>query len=476
MNIKHGNTAAVFSWGLVVVCFTVFLGGCGKKEKPVQNRTLYADGDLQVAVENAWRGDTLIIRPGTYRENLWIGKDITLMGESKDSVILIPSRNKNFAGIQIYGKAEVTLKNIRVECAKAVGDVVDYGLMPDQGSQVKMSDCYVSGANCYGCLIRDSKAEIVNGFFEGNKISGAAVLNSQVKFENCMIFGNSKAGIECWTGETTLEEVESRNQIDISGCFFRAGEYGILLKGKSGGSVKNCTVSSTGNDGIHGYNYEGSFDIEGNTVKNSRNGICLGGKDNPQTPTTVNGNTVSGSTVGVSIYGKDSVVKITDNDCGENNFGVQVYLAKKADVFRNSVLKSLETGIVITEPGGDVSVRENLCSQNALQGIFVYNPHAAGIVEVVDNKCFENGRNGIWIETGKVSLEGNECCKNLYNGICIYHHVSGPIVRNTCNENKYVGIRAESTINDVRLSQNILNGNGYSAVYGFPEQADKTAN
>src|SRR2546423_8967925 len=80
---------------------------------PAQARTIYVGPgqSIQSAVDSASPGDTIIVRPGVYRENVHINKDrITLKGSGRTELLSPahpPKGPFGGNGISIFGKVDM---------------------------------------------------------------------------------------------------------------------------------------------------------------------------------------------------------------------------------------------------------------------------------------------------------------------------------------------------------------------------------
>ena len=129
---------------------------------------------IQAAIEAAQDGDTILIAPGTYRENLAVAKNITLVGADRDTVILDGGGSdvvtvasggalvlksltvtNGREGISVRRGGRIALINVRVVANKRDGVLV------------------MGTAELQGCLVRDSGRYGVNVFGPGAQILGS---------------------------------------------------------------------------------------------------------------------------------------------------------------------------------------------------------------------------------------------------------------------------------------------------------------
>jgi len=92
---------------------------------------------IQAAIDAAQSGDTVKILPGEYRENIAIGKDIILMGTSKDEV-LIKASSIETPAIFIRGVSNFVIDSISLESGGSACSVIE------RNAYTVLSECTIS--------------------------------------------------------------------------------------------------------------------------------------------------------------------------------------------------------------------------------------------------------------------------------------------------------------------------------------------
>lgn len=215
---------------------------------------------IREAIDSARDGDTILIGPGTYRENLKITKSLTLRGAGQEKTVIEGARAgypvvrvesdskikvqledlaltgaQKFSedqecaveypkwicpdGLQARGKAQVTLTHVRVSDNR-----VTDGLFLLDSSQVTLKDSQVSGNGYDGLLVEDD----VQVTIEGSLIEGNGT-NDWCQSHCCC------SGIEVWDNAyVEIKETTIRDNTDwgISAFLRKCGHDEDIFYGK----------------------------------------------------------------------------------------------------------------------------------------------------------------------------------------------------------------------------------------------------
>ena len=160
---------------------------------------------IQDAINAASTGDTVLVYPGTYFENVDLaGKNIVLTGlglttgdDSYKYITIIDGNNSGSA----------------IKVNKGETDVLIYGLTAKNGNGTP--DSYIGFTCGGGVFIKDSKTKLSNCIIKDNnaplgKGGGVFIWNSQVEIKDCIISNNfcerSGGGIICtWFSTLNIE-------------------------------------------------------------------------------------------------------------------------------------------------------------------------------------------------------------------------------------------------------------------------------
>ena len=218
------------------------------------------------AIKQVQDGSIIIIKSGEYKEILTIDKQITLIGEDRDSTIINPTSKENKYAIQ------VKIPNVRIEnlsisnSGPGIYTSGIYVLAPE--TTIKNCNFYdnpigiilwssyniISNCNFWGCadegiaLIGTPHSDCV-----GNKISDCMFYDncdgielqysSNNEIKNCVFFNNTHTGIDA---------IASSNDNNIiSDCnIYNNRVHGIYFSDSSENQIIDCSISNNQNGDI----------------------------------------------------------------------------------------------------------------------------------------------------------------------------------------------------------------------------------
>ncbi len=233
---------------MVLICLTFLSTG------ESAGRTIFVPDDsttIQGAINGCADADTIIVRPGTYVENIdFLGKAIVLMSEDGPNATTIDGNLSGSVVLFTSGEGENT--------------VLD-GFTITNGSGTLYDDRWYGG----GIFCLDSSPTIINNKVSNNQVIGRG------------------AGISCRNSTPTISNNEIRN--NYGGMFLRGG--GVYCENSSHATIINNTIQS------NSANYGG--------------GIACRNYSHPM----ISGNTIIGNQAGSGggVYCENSSPTITDN-------------------------------------------------------------------------------------------------------------------------------------------------------------------
>jgi parallel beta-helix repeat protein len=262
--------------------------------------TLYVGGSgpdnyttIQAALDDAWMFDTVYVYNGVYHEHLTVDKQVSLIGESKENVIVDGTSNGkpllvNGANVTIDS---VTLRNSNIEGVKITGDAATLTncdifdtnralvLWSSDGHTLTNCDIYDNAFGFYFSGTEGNTFTDCNVFNNGKSIHAVGLTDNT--FINCNFYGNDESGVTLSGNENTLTNCHAYNN----------GGVGIHASGSSN-TITDC--SSYGN-GAHGI-VLGSENIVENCefTNNNDSGIFISGGENIITDCLIEGNLAYG--------------------------------------------------------------------------------------------------------------------------------------------------------------------------------------
>lgn len=294
---------------LMVACFSASpVIGSGYSSTSSGN-ILYVGGSgpgnyskIQYAIGNTSDGDTIFVYNGTYYENVYIYKQIQLIGENRNNTIINASGD-TYCILIAPDTPGVTVESFTLEYSGLKGLWI-----ANHSDWAMVSDC----------IIRDNP----DGIFIQN------VLNVTIK--NCAIVGNTNG----------LWQIDS-NGSKIDHCYFADNYYcNIYLKGSSYNNISNCRITGIGpheappvTTGIHlmSHSYE-------NEIYNCRiSGIddSINFYDDASSNTVRECNIIDGNYEGIAIS-ESNLNEILDTTISNCSIGVGLRSDVEHDSEKNS--------------------------------------------------------------------------------------------------------------------------------------------
>jgi len=295
-----------------------------------------ASNTLQMLIDTAKAGDTVIVPEGLYTQPIEINKSLTLKGELRSGCVFEVTADKPAIFIDTKGKGKVTIEDLTIKWQLATSDRHEHP---------------------YAVGVKDSKAEIKSCAFYplGN-------------------FQRSPVAVRA----------NGFSELTIDRCRFEGFEYVICYGEGTKGTTRNCLIMNCGHQGI--INYSGStMRVERNVItgskyhavrstggtiyvkdnlliNNANRGIYLGNKS---ASGTITNNIIMGNGTGISGFAR-SKVNIENNLCLENSFAGIDMRDSCSFLVQNNILNGNARGLALFKETGKNSneIGENTFWQN----------------------------------------------------------------------------------------------------------------
>lgn len=150
---------------------------------------------------------------------------------------------------------------------------------------------------------------------------------------------------------------------------------------------------------------------------------------------------------GISIWRK-GICEVSDCVIQNNKFmGICIRQGNESSLIKNNkCLNNGGNGIYFLE-GVSGNAEKNICSNNNYNGISVMS--AMTSVKLIDNLCSDNNGSGIWVgQEARCEAKSNFCAKNKWHGISLNNKYWALLTDNKCTDNKRCGIYYSSKINE----------------------------
>ena len=270
-------------------------------------KTIYVPDDyarIQWAVDSASIGDTIIVRDGTYYENVVVNKKLTIKSENGSACCIVDGSGSTVFTLGADG--------IRIEGFSITGG--GYGIYIRSNNNNIISNNTISSNN-YGIYLMDSNNNsISNNLISSNNDYGIYLYESNKNSIFNNIISNNGRGIDLEGNNNSI----SNNIISNNGC-------GIMFGGNNN-SISNNIISNNNGDGINFYGNNNS--ISNNLISsNAYEGIVLWGNNN-----SISNNNISNNRGG--IYLDDS----NNNSISNNNISSNYWYGIRLDNSNDNII------------------------------------------------------------------------------------------------------------------------------------------
>ena len=460
-------------------------------------------GTIQQALDLARAGDTVIVKPGVYRETLVFKSGVRLLGTDTGlcrielaagaGAILRATdctagsiENLTFDGHDMLPGREapdgLVLDNAQVDVLACVAEK-----LPGSGIRVtgvrrapslRNNRCQLNGA--HGILFENGAGGLAEtNSLEQNKQAGIAVLDARTAptLKNNQCLKNEGHGIAFEKGATGLGEGNTCADNKLSGIAVseigsaptlgsnvcqRNGDHGIAFRNGAGGLAEDNTcednkksgVAATGagtaptlrsnrctGNWVHGiaFNDGARGTADRNTCAQNRVSGIVACDKN--TSPTIENNQCRGNGMHGIYFGDGAEGTARANTCEQNRqAGIGAFSAGTRATVTTNQCKANEMYGVYFGQGAGGTAEDNTCEENKLAGLGVFQKGSTPVLR--NNRARRNKQSGIFYGKGAGGLaEGNICEQNGVDGITLYDKGTNPLLRrNQCRRNEKWGI------------------------------------
>jgi parallel beta-helix repeat protein len=407
-------------FGILFVCTAILL--LSVFVSSVSASTLYVPDDyttIQAAVDAAGPGDVIVVRDGTYKENVDVNKPhLTIKSENGDDKTTVEAVTSSYDDIVF----EVTEDYVNI-----IGFTIkagDYGIYLNIVHHCNIQNNNIS-TDCGIYLSESSNNNIIKNTILGCWF-GIHLSNSFSNNINNNILLNNGRGIHL----EGSKNIVSNNTVSYNGA------EGIYLLGSKSNSISNNTVSHNG----HGIVLDGESErnnLTNNVVLHNKKGI----ESRSLFPNNICNNIVSTNSYGLHIFGIGA--HVSNNIVSNNTYGIYLTGSLNRASWKNTITN-------------------NNVSTNTY-GIYL---NSACIENTITNNNVSNSDEGILLsdkDSSENNISGNNVSSNTY-GIRLFGSESNNITRNTANWNTYYGIYLSEGSSENIITQNTASNN-YNGIY-----------
>jgi parallel beta-helix repeat protein len=391
---------------------------------------------IQEAINNAFDGDVIIVKNGTYYENVVVNKTVSLFAEDSSTTII----DGNGTGHVI----DVVRDNVNI-----TGFTVRRGgsiFSPDYDAGISLNNtrgCTISNNNitdntCFGIHLLNSDQNTITG----NNITHNGMYAVDLTTSNNNIISSNTATFN--TNIAMGMHTTSHDNI-ITGNTIANNSYGIDAANASNNTISDNYIANNSETGLWIQDNANNNTLSGNTITGSQFGI----KILNSIYTEIFNNTI------VHNYGTDdwdagirleyaAYTQIHDNGITDNWRGVLLYTSSPhVSVYGNNVTSN-EYGIRVAMGGSDyVNVSGNYVADNRGYGVDVTGfggGEPSNYATVARNVIVNNTYEAVGLGTGSSynTVIQNEMIRNGHAGVTLERYSNyNTVVENTMIENAY---------------------------------------
>ena len=378
----------------------------------IPSSTIYVPDDnstIQEAVDYAIAGDTIIVRDGTYTENVHVNKCLTI-------------KSVNGADKTIVHAFEVTVDYV-VIIGFAVKGSASEGIRLMNAAYCNISDNVILDAYKGIELNASSNNNITNNIASGNHhgIWIESHSNDNKLLHNS-VSNNDNQGITVESSSNNL--IGDNNAVSNNWI-------GIVLEGSSNNRVVDNNVSDNEHHNLR--------------VSNSNNN-------------NVTNNIASNSGYGIYLRYASSN-NITDNTCLDNGWkGIRLLYSSNNRLIGNNVSNGRDHGIWLDSYSIDNWLIRNDALNNHNYGIFL--DFSSSNNRIINNSVDSNAQHGIHLESSSNNVTENNASNNGW-GIVLFSSSNNSIANNTASNNLRgicIGYCANNTVTGNIASNNTVTG------------------
>jgi parallel beta-helix repeat protein len=416
---------------------------------------------IQAAVDSAFPGDTILIYPGVYEENVDVyvtnltltsesassGDTIVKAASSLDDIFYIIADGVTIRGLNITGpldspNAGIHLNGVKycnLENNQLCNNYSDPILSIFNGNN--SSPLNNSGSDAgFGIRLDSSSSNLLgNNTVSGNGTSILLRNSTENTLLNNSASGSSYGIWVDFSGNNTLDGNNLSNN-----------KVGAYLKTSSGNVLNNSKVSNNTDSGINLW-----YSV-GNTLSNStasKNEISIVLRNSSEN--LLNNNMVSDNDYGFWLYSSSNGNKLEDNRALNNQIGIHVKESSGNVLTGNTALNSTGSGISVWDSAENTLI--NNAASNNYVSVYLQNSSK----NTLFNNTVSASNYGMWIAfSSNNNLSDNSVSNNKF-GLYLKNSSDNQLSGNQANSNSMHGIYLGSSGNNVLNSNRVISNSEY---------------
>ncbi|KAF1078716.1 NosD domain-containing protein [Methanogenium sp. MK-MG] len=322
---------------------------------------------IQEAIIAANPGDTIMVREGTYTENVRVDKRLSLLSEegatvaaadSGRSAIEVTVGNVTIDGFTVTGATSTGCSGLLVNGVQHcrisnITSTRNYnGLALEAAGDIVLSDCAADTNSLNGILVNNTRNSLVDGcLLSENSLNGIELNGAEdTTLVHCILSENPHYGI--------LVKESSGSEIRASEMTANS-KHGIYILSSCGTRVVKSSISGNEDGGIR-TSSSSDLRIEGNTITINSKAISTHGGVNftisnntisgesfffTLRDSVISGNSISGGDSGILLYDSSNGNLVSDNRVTRSRVGIKIQSSTENTVVNNTCLQCTSCGL-----------------------------------------------------------------------------------------------------------------------------------
>jgi len=326
-------------------------------------RTIYVPDDyakIQWAVDNAFAGDTIIVRDGIYYESITVSKQLTIKSENGSAYCIV-----NGTGSDVF-----TLK----------------------ADGIRIEGFTITGGG-YGIYIRSNKNMIINNTISSNNYDGIFLCSNNNSISNNNISSNNDEGIHLCGSNNNI----SNNEFINDGLFVYYSYGNIVENNKVNGKplfyLEEESDKIIDNAGQIILVKCKNITVMNSELTNTDVGIELWQSDN----CLISKNNISNNSDGIFLWHSNNN-SISNNNISSNKCGIFLWHSNNNNISNNTISSNKFDSIYLDDSNNNSISENNISSNN--YGIFLYksNNNIIYLNNFINNtyNAFSQNSTNIW--------------------------------------------------------------------------------
>jgi len=376
---------------------------------------------INEGITNVSVGGEVCVYNGIYTEHVTVDKQVNLIGESRDNVIVDGSGS----GYIVY----VTVDGVTIDTFSITNGAYGIYIWKYSNNNIKNCDVYNNTGN--GISLSASSNNVITNCDAYNNTRSGIYLSDATNnvITNCNLYNNKNTGISLYrpSNNNVITNCNVYNNVGNAGIYFNSAPnnnitscnsynnigMGISVLRSSYNNFMNCNVYNNKYNNIYLY-LSPNCNITNCNVHDLSYGIYLNKVQNCVV-TNCNAYDNTNTGIGLSESSNNTIIDCIVHNNGK--YGISLYKSSNNNVITNCNSYNNTKGGIYFDASSYNNIAECEAYNNTDLGICLYtSPNNF----ITNSKVYNNTKEGIFLYfSSNNSITNCNVCNNTINGICI---------------------------------------------------------